>query len=59
MYKKTSVGVRGMRLDEEDCITAVYDFDPAVKYVVKIGNKRVNLVDIKLKKRDQKPDVLK
>ncbi len=59
MYKKTSVGVRGMRLDDDDCIVSVYDFDPAVKYVVKIGNKRVNLVDIKLKKRDQKPDVLK
>lgn len=59
MYKKTSVGVRGMRLDDDDAIKAVYDFDPAVKYVVKIGNKRVNLVDIKLKKRDQKPDILK
>ena len=58
-YKKTSVGVRGMKLSEDDRITAVYDFDPAVKYLVKIGNKRVNLSELPLKKRDQKPEQIR
>ena len=59
LFKKTSVGVRGMKLAPGDTVTAVYDFDPSVRFIVKIGGKRVNLADLKLKKRDGKPDVLK
>ena len=59
VYKKTSVGVRGMKLSPDDRITAVYDFDPSVKYLVKIGNRRVNLSELPLKKRDQKPEQIK
>ena len=59
LLKKSSVGVRGMKLGDGDVIAHVYDFDPSVKYVVKIGNKRVNLADLKLKKRDAKPDLIK
>ena len=58
LLKKTSVGVRGMKLQDGDYISAVYDFDPAVRYVVKVGSKRVNLADLKLKKRDAKPEVI-
>ena len=56
--KKTSVGVRGMKLAPGDRITAVYDFDPSVKYVVKVGNRRVTLGDLKLKRRDAKPEAI-
>ncbi len=56
--KKTSVGVRGMKLADGDHISAVYDYDPSARYVVKIGSKRVNLADLKLKKRDAKPEVI-
>lgn len=59
LFKKTSVGVRGMKLDDGDTIAGVYDLDPEVKYIVKIGNKRVNLNDLKLKKRDARPDLIK
>ena len=59
LFKKTSVGVRGMKLAPGDTVSAVYDFDPSVRFIVKIGGKRVNLADLKLKKRDGKPDVLK
>ncbi len=58
-YKKTSVGVRGMKLADGDEIEAVYDFDSAVKFLVKIGSKRVNLADLPLKKRDGKPEQVK
>jgi len=56
LLKKTSVGVRGMKIGESDRIEKVYDLDPHVKYLVKIGSKKVNLADVKLKKRDAKPD---
>ena len=59
LYKKTSVGVRGMRLADDDEVEAVYDFDPKVKYLVKVGAKRVNLSEVKLKKRDGKPEPVK
>jgi len=61
LLKKTSVGVRGMKLQDGDVIAAVYDFDPAEKQKisVRIGSKKVNLSDIKLKKRDAKPDQFK
>ena len=58
LYKKTSVGVRGMRLSDGDEIAAVYDFDPSVRFLVKIGKKSVNLCDLKRKKRDGKPDAV-
>ena len=57
--KKTSVGVRGMKISEEDRIKAVYDFNPAVKCLVKVGSRSVSLLDLKLKKRDSKPELLK
>ena len=59
LYKKTSVGVRGLKLEPDDEITDVYDFDPSGKYVVRIGKKAVDLGKLKLKKRDQKPDLIK
>ena len=59
LYKKTSVGVRGLRLEPQDEITEVYDFDPSEKYIVKIGKKAVDLGKLKLKKRDGKPDLVK
>ena len=59
VFKKSSVGVRGMKLADGDLLSAVYDFDPSVRFVVKIGGKRINLADLKLKKRDGKPDLLK
>ena len=48
-----------MKLVPGDTVVSVYDFDPSVRFIVKIGGKRVNLADLKLKKRDGKPDVLK
>ncbi|MBO4411913.1 MAG: DNA topoisomerase 4 subunit A [Lachnospiraceae bacterium] len=57
--KKTSVGVRGMKLADGDRIIQVYDFDPSVKYVVKVGTRRVNLAELKLKKRDAKPELIR
>ena len=59
LFKKTSVGVRGMKLAPGDTVVSVYDLDPSVRFIVKIGGKRVNLTDLKLKKRDGKPDTLK
>ena len=56
--KKTSVGVRGMKLNDSDGIAAVYDLDPSVKYLVKIRNRRVDLSGLKKKKRDQKPETV-
>lgn len=58
LLKKTSVGVRGMKLSDGDRITAVYDFDPTVRYIVKVGSRRVNLAELKLKKRDAKPEMI-
>ncbi len=58
LYKKTSVGVRGMRLSGNDEIQAVYDFDPSIKLMVKIGKKSVDLRTLKRKKRDGKPDLV-
>ena len=58
-YKKTSVGVRGMKLADGEQLVAVYDFDPQVRYTVKIGQKRVDLTKLPLKKRDQKPEQIK
>ena len=59
LYKKTSVGVRGLKLEPGDEITDVYDFDPSEKYMVKIGKKAIDLGKLKLKKRDAKPDLVK
>ena len=59
LYKKTSVGVRGIKLEKDDELAAVYDFDPSVRCVVKVGKKSVDLSKLKLKKRDQKPDLIK
>ena len=56
--KKTSVGVRGMKLKEDDELQAVYDLDPSVKYLVKIKNRRVDLSSLKKKKRDQKAETV-
>jgi DNA gyrase subunit A len=59
LYKKTSVGVRGIKIEKDDELAAVYDFDPSVRCVVKVGKKSVDLSKLKLKKRDQKPDLIK
>ena len=59
LYKKTSVGVRGMKLEDGETVVSVVDFDPGARCVVKIGGKRVNLADIKRKKRDGKPEHIK
>ena len=59
LYKKTSVGVRGLKLSDGETVTAVYDFDPGAKFVVKIGKSRVNLAEVRLKKRDGKPEHIK
>jgi len=59
MYKKTSVGVRGMKIAEDDELSAIYVYDASVKFVVKVGKKSLNLSDLKLKKRDAKPDLVK
>ena len=59
LYKKTSVGVRGLKLQEGETVEKVYDFDPGAKFLVKIGNKRVNLAEVRLKKRDGKPEHIK
>jgi len=56
--KKTSVGVRGMKLKDDDVVQAVYDLDPSVKYLVKIKNRRVDLSGLKKKKRDQKAETV-
>ena len=56
--KKSSVGVRGMKMEEGDALETVYGLNPDVKSVVKIGSKKVNLCDLKLKKRDGRPDVI-
>jgi len=59
LFKKTSVGVRGMKLADDDELENIYVFDASVKFVVKVGKKTVNLSELKLKKRDQKADLVK
>ena len=50
---------KSYKVKPEDEITDVYDFDPSGKYMVRIGKKAVDLGKLKLKKRDQKPDLVK
>lgn len=59
LYKKTSVGVRGLKLDPDDSIQAVYTLNSSAKCLIKIGTKTVDLAKVPLKKRDGKPVAVK
>lgn len=52
--KKNAIGVRGMKIDENDMIENVYYTQNGVDQVIKYKNKKVELNKIKLAKRDAK-----
>ncbi len=52
--KKGAVGVRGMRLGENDYVEAVYYTQNAVEHTIEYKNKNVELNKLKLGKRDTK-----
>ena len=58
VLKKASVGVRGMKLQEGEELKEVFCVDQEKSLIIKPGRKRVNLSDLKLKKRDAKPEQL-
>lgn len=58
VLKKASVGVRGMKLQEGEELKEVFCVDQEESLIIKPGRKRVNLSDLKLKKRDAKPEQL-
>ncbi|MFR8033063.1 MAG: DNA topoisomerase (ATP-hydrolyzing) subunit A [Lachnospiraceae bacterium] len=58
ILKKASVGVRGMKLMEGEQIKEVYCINSDESYSIKPGRKKINLSDLKLKKRDAKPEQL-
>ena len=58
ILKKASVGVRGMKLMEGEQIKEVYCINSDESYSIKPGRKKMNLSDLKLKKRDAKPEQL-
>ena len=58
ILKKASVGVRGMKLVEGEQIKEVFCVDSNESFIIKPGKKKINLSDIKLKKRDAKPEQL-
>ena len=57
--KRAAVGVRGLKLNPEETLTQVVFLQEKEKYSVKLGNKKVELANIKCKKRDGMPDVIK
>ena len=56
--KKVSVGVRGCKLEDGDLLKDVILFHSEEKTIVKIGNKKVDVNELKLKKRDGKIESL-
>ncbi len=58
VLKKASVGVRGMKLEQNEEIQAVYCLNHDEKRTVLIGRKKVDLSKLPLKKRDGKPEKL-
>ncbi len=58
VLKKMSVGVRGMKLLEDEQVCEVFCIDGDESCIIKPGKRKINLADIKLKKRDAKPDQL-
>ena len=56
--KKTSVGVRSMKLDEDEKIALAFQMDPKEERTVKIQNKKYNFTNTRLKRRDAKPELL-
>ena len=58
ILKKASVGVRGMKLMEGEQIKEVYCINRDESYTIKPGRKKINLSDLKQKKRDAKPEQL-
>lgn len=56
ILKKASVGVRTMKLEQEEEIQAVYCLNNDEKKTVLIGRKKVDLSKLPLKKRDGKPE---
>ncbi|CVI71845.1 DNA gyrase subunit A [Clostridiales bacterium CHKCI001] len=58
VLKKASVGVRGMKLEQNEEIQAVYCLNHDEKRTVLIGRKKVDLSKLPLKRRDGKPEKL-
>ena len=58
ILKKASVGVRAMKLEQEEEIQVVYCLNNDEKKTVLIGRKKVDLSKLPLKKRDGKPEKL-
>ena len=56
--KRASVGVRGMKLDEEDRIADVYQMNPRDELTILFENKKYSLTGSRLKKRDARPELL-
>lgn len=56
ILKKASVGMRGMKLEEEEEIQNVYCLNEKEKAIISVGRKKIDLSKIPLKKRDGRPD---
>ncbi len=57
--KRAAVGVRGLKLNPEEEISQVVFLQEKEKYPVKIGSRKVELSNVKCKKRDAAPEVIK
>ncbi len=53
--KKGAVGVRGLKLSKDECITNVYVCDAGDSIIVDIGGEKYDLRKLTTKKRDQAP----
>ena len=56
--KKVSVGVRGCKLEEGDSLKEILMFNSNEKTSIKIGNKKIDVNELKMKKRDGKLESL-
>ncbi len=51
--KKSAIGVRGIKLTKEDAIVRVYVTDAGDNPEIEVNKAKIQLRDIKIKKRDQ------
>ncbi len=53
-FKKTAIGVRGMKLAKEDYIETVYYYQPGTECSIHVKDKKIDLNKLKINKRDTK-----
>ena len=58
VLKRPSLGVRAIKLDEEEQLSEVLFLKEKEKYSIKVGRKKVELSNLKCKKRDGIPEQL-